>query len=176
MYAGVCVCCLACGAARGGLKSPPRQTDRQVLTGVVPAADLLAGAEHVALFQIDDAVLAELIEHRSGVRVERDEPIAGRDVEHAIVSAAIGPVRDAAARQLSRSDAGAPPSRRLCAHISSPSLPSSATTDRRVPPVVYNTPSIISGVPSSLYSGRGPSMSVLNRQAISSVLQFDALI
>jgi len=49
------------------LKSPPRQTERQVLAGVVPAADLLAGAEHGALFQIDDAVLAERIEHRSGV-------------------------------------------------------------------------------------------------------------
>src|SRR5438067_10248160 len=38
------------------------------------------------------------------------------------------------------------------------------------------TPLIISGVPSSLYSGRGPRLSVLNRHATSSLLKFDALI
>src|SRR5712692_6586357 len=68
------------------------------------------------------------------------------------------------------------PSRRLCAQISSPVLPSSATTDRRVPAVVYSTPLIISGVPSSLYSGRVPRLSVLKRQATSSLLKFEALI
>jgi hypothetical protein len=57
----------------------------------------------------------------------------------------------------------------LCDQISSPVFPSSATTDRLVPPVVYRTPLIAIGVPSSLYSGRGPSMSVLNRHATSSV-------
>src|SRR5579863_8632796 len=34
----------------------------------------------------------------------------------------------------------------------------------------------MSGVPSSLYSGRDPRLSVLKRQAISSLLKFDALI
>src|SRR5437764_10804596 len=32
------------------------------------------------------------------------------------------------------------------------------------------------GVPSSLFSGRGPRLSVLNRQATSSLLKFEALI
>ncbi|PYR62504.1 MAG: hypothetical protein DMF91_06440 [Acidobacteria bacterium] len=64
----------------------------------------------------------------------------------------------------------------LCAQISSPVFASSATTDRRVPPVVYNTPLTIKGVPSSLNSGNGPRLSVLNRQATSSLLKFDASI
>src|SRR6267143_5377300 len=68
------------------------------------------------------------------------------------------------------------PSRRLCVQITSPVFPSSATTDRRVPPVVYSTPLIATGVPSSLYSGRGPRLSVLNRQATSSWLKLVALI
>src|SRR5579864_8987053 len=68
------------------------------------------------------------------------------------------------------------PSRRLYTHISSPVLASSATTDRRVPAVVYSTPLIISGVPSSLYSGRVPRLSVLKRHATSSLLKLDALI
>src|SRR5437773_11278309 len=68
------------------------------------------------------------------------------------------------------------PSRRLCVQITSPVLPSSATTDRRVPPVVYSTPLIATGVPSSLYSGRGPRLSVLNRQETSSELKLLALI
>src|SRR6202040_3765944 len=68
------------------------------------------------------------------------------------------------------------PSRRLCAQISSPVLASSATTDRRVPAVTYSTPLTMSGVPSSLYSGRGPRLSVLKRHATSSLLKLDALI
>src|SRR5207302_8155704 len=59
---------------------------------------------------------------------------------------------------------------------SSPVFASRATTERRVPPVVYTTPLTISGVPSSLYSGRGPRLSVLNRQATSSLLKLAALI
>ena len=38
----------------------------------------------------------------AGLRVERDEPIAGRDVDDALVALAVGPVRDAAARELPR--------------------------------------------------------------------------
>src|SRR5439155_6957543 len=68
------------------------------------------------------------------------------------------------------------PSRRLCAQICSPVFASSATTDRRVPPVVYSTPLTMIGVPSSLYSGNGPRLSVLKRQATSSLLKLDALI
>src|ERR1700680_749284 len=64
----------------------------------------------------------------------------------------------------------------LCTHICSPVFGSSAITDRRVPPVVYNMPFTMSGVPSSLYSGNGPRLSVLKRQATSSLLKFDASI
>src|ERR1700680_1229392 len=68
------------------------------------------------------------------------------------------------------------PSRRLYTHIASPVLASSATTDRRGPAVGYRTPLIISGVPSSLYSGRVPRLSVLKRHATSSLLKLDAVI
>src|SRR5215470_4753670 len=68
------------------------------------------------------------------------------------------------------------PSRKLCDQISSPVFASSGTTDRRVPAVAYRTPLIASGVPSSLYSGRGPRLSVLKRQATSSLLKLEALI
>src|SRR5207237_9133883 len=68
------------------------------------------------------------------------------------------------------------PSRRLWIQSTSPVLASSAMTDRRTPPVAYSTPLIMMGVPSSLYSGRGPRLSVLKRQATSSLLKFDALI
>src|SRR4029450_12403255 len=64
----------------------------------------------------------------------------------------------------------------LNAHINSPVFASSATIDRRVPPVAYNTPLTMIGVPSSLYSGRGPRLSVLNRQAISILLKLVELI
>jgi len=60
--------------------------------------------------------------------------------------------------------------------MSSPVAASIATTARRVPAVVYSTPLTITGVPSSLYSGRGPKLSVLKRQATSSLLKLLALI
>ena len=47
---------------------------------------------------------------------------------------------------------------------------------RREPAVAYSTPLTISGVPSSLNSGRLPMLSVLKRHAISSLLKFEALI
>ena len=68
------------------------------------------------------------------------------------------------------------PSLTLYFHSSSPVAGSSATTDRRVPAVEYITPLTISGVDSRLNSGRGPSVSVLKRQATSSLLKFAALI
>src|SRR5579872_2090683 len=67
------------------------------------------------------------------------------------------------------------PSRMLWAQISSPVFASRAITERRVPAVAYSTPLIMSGVPSSLYSGRGPRLSVLKRQATDSLLKLDAL-
>ena len=62
--------------------------------------DLLAVALHDADLQIHDAVLAEGRDHRAGLGVERDQPVAGGDVEHAVVAAAVGPVGDAAPGQL----------------------------------------------------------------------------
>src|SRR6202030_3796401 len=68
------------------------------------------------------------------------------------------------------------PSCSPCTHSNSPVAASSATTDRRVPAVAYTTPFTMIGVPSSLYSGREPRLSVLNVQATSSLLKLDALI
>ena len=69
--------------------------------------DLLALAGDRAFLQVDDAALAERRDHRAVLGVERDQAVAGRDVEDAIVALAVGPVRDAAARQLARRDRGA---------------------------------------------------------------------
>src|SRR6476469_5734793 len=49
-------------------------------------------------------------------------------------------------------------------------------TDRRVPAVAYTMPLTMIGVPSSLFSGRGPTLSVLKRQATSILLKLLALI
>src|SRR5262252_3634616 len=68
------------------------------------------------------------------------------------------------------------PSFSLCIHSISPVAASSATTARRVPAVEYTTPSTINGVPSKLNSGRGPSASVLNRHATSSLLKLSLVI
>src|SRR5205085_4606792 len=54
--------------------------------------DRLAGAEDHADLQIDDAVLAECLDRLPGLRVERDQTVAGRDVEDAVVAPAAGPV------------------------------------------------------------------------------------
>src|SRR5262249_7642797 len=75
------------------------------LAGLV--VDLLALAEHGAFLQIDDAAFAERLDHRAVLRVERNQAIAGRHVEDALVALAVGPVRDATARQLARRDRGA---------------------------------------------------------------------
>src|SRR4029078_760569 len=68
------------------------------------------------------------------------------------------------------------PSCSECIHSISPVVASSATAAPRVPPVVNRTPFTARGVPSSLNSGRGPRLSVLNRQATSSLLKLAALI
>src|SRR6185295_16221570 len=64
--------------------------------------DLLAFADERALLHVDDAVLAEAGHRHAGLRVERHEAIAGRDVDDALVAFAVGPVREAAAGELSR--------------------------------------------------------------------------
>ena len=69
--------------------------------------DLLALAEDRALLHVDDAAFAERRDHRAGLRVERDQAVAGRHVEDALVAFAVGPVRHAAAGQLARRDRGA---------------------------------------------------------------------
>src|SRR6185295_14999775 len=69
--------------------------------------DLLALAGDRALLQIDDAAFAERLDHRAVPGVERDEPITGGHVEDALVALAVGPVGDAAARELARRDRGA---------------------------------------------------------------------
>ena len=51
--------------------------------------------------QINDAGVAEAGDRAAGLRVQRDQPEPGRDVENALVSS-VGPVRDTAARQLAR--------------------------------------------------------------------------
>src|SRR5439155_6016158 len=61
--------------------------------------DLLPFTEDDAFLQIDDAVLAERPNARARLRVQTDESIAGRHVHDPFV-AAVGPVADAAARQL----------------------------------------------------------------------------
>src|SRR5258705_11791643 len=75
------------------------------LTGL--EIDLLFGAVHDAHFRIHEAVLAEGGDRRAGLRVELRKPVAGRDVDDALVAAAVGPVRQSAARQLPRREAGA---------------------------------------------------------------------
>ena len=55
----------------------------------------------VILLQIDDAVFAETRHRHAGLGVERDQPIAGRDVEDALFFA-VGPVGEAMAGKLPR--------------------------------------------------------------------------
>ncbi len=55
----------------------------------------------VVLLQIDNAILAEARDRNAGLCIERDEPVAGRDVENPFLTA-IGPVREAASRELAR--------------------------------------------------------------------------
>src|ERR1700744_5319447 len=66
--------------------------------------DLLAGSIDHPDFHIHHSVFAEARDHGSCVRVERNEPVAGGDVDNPIVTAAITPVSKAAARKLPRRD------------------------------------------------------------------------
>jgi hypothetical protein len=60
----------------------------------------------VVLLEIDDTAGAEALHGRSCARVERDELIARRHVDHARVVAAL-PVCEPAARELARRDLAA---------------------------------------------------------------------
>src|SRR5207253_11319787 len=71
--------------------------------------DLLAVARRHPDLQIDDAVLAEGLDRRSGFGAELDETISGRDVNDPIVPSAVSPVRQAATRKLAWRDRGAEP-------------------------------------------------------------------
>src|SRR5205814_10216992 len=59
--------------------------------------DLVALTREHSGLQIDDTGLAERRDDGAVLRVQFDEAVAGRDVDHAVVAAAVGPVRDAAA-------------------------------------------------------------------------------
>ena len=55
----------------------------------------------VVLTQVHDAVVAEVLDRRPGVRVERDQPVARRDI-HNPLAPPIAPVREPSPRKLSR--------------------------------------------------------------------------
>ncbi len=56
----------------------------------------------IGRLQIDDAVDAEAGDRHAGLGVERHHPVARRHVNNAFVIPAVGPVRQAAARELTR--------------------------------------------------------------------------
>ena len=70
--------------------------------------DLLAFSFHDAELQVEDAALAERRHQRAGSGVQLDHLIAGRDVDHALIALAVGPIRDPATRELPRRNRGAP--------------------------------------------------------------------
>ena len=126
----------------------------------------------VVQLQIDDAVVAETSRRAPGLRVERDQAIAGSDVEDSRL-VAVGPVGEAAS--------GQPPRRGVAARAFvlavHPQHLAGGGVERhdRAPRArggEYSTPPTISGVDWKLNSGRGPSGSVLKRQATSSLLKF----
>src|SRR5262245_5013200 len=69
--------------------------------------DRLPVAVHCAGLQVDDAVIAERTDRCAVLGVQLDQPVAGRDVQNAFVAAAVGPVGEAATRQLTRRKTGA---------------------------------------------------------------------
>src|SRR5262249_1540326 len=69
--------------------------------------DLLALADDGADFHVDDAVLAEGLDGLTGLGVQRDQAVAGRHEQDAVVALAVGPVRQAATGELPRRRDGA---------------------------------------------------------------------
>jgi hypothetical protein len=67
-------------------------------------ADLAVDQIHVLVvleLQIDRAVLAEALDRIAGLRIEREQPVARRDIEDAFLSA-VAPVRQPASGELAR--------------------------------------------------------------------------
>ena len=86
--------------------------------------------------QVDHALIAEAVDRLAGLGVQFDQPVAGGDIENALIAIAVGPVGNAAAGKLARRGGGA----RAFLHAMDPSQfagpASSATTARREPAVV----------------------------------------
>ena len=59
--------------------------------------DLLVVALDDANLQINDAILAERVDHRAVLGVQRNEPVTCRDVQDAVVAFAVRPVCDTTA-------------------------------------------------------------------------------
>ena len=60
--------------------------------------DLLVVALDGANLQINDAVFAERVDHRAVLRVQRNEPVTRRDVQHSVVDLAVRPIGDTSPR------------------------------------------------------------------------------
>src|SRR5687768_3078999 len=71
--------------------------------------DLLVGALDDANLQVDDAIRTKGRNHRSRLRVQRDEAVSSGDIKDAFLALSVGPVGDAAARELPGRVGGAPP-------------------------------------------------------------------
>ena len=84
----------AAGAVRGADEDDVSGDDGRAVPGDIGGdrIELLV----VVLLQIDDPLLAESRQRRTGLRVEADELVADGHVENPIVAAAVGPVADAA--------------------------------------------------------------------------------
>ena len=57
--------------------------------------DLFVVAFHGSNLQVDDAIFAERADDRAILRIQRDEPVTRRDVQHAVVTFPVAPVSDA---------------------------------------------------------------------------------
>ena len=125
--------------------------------------------------QIDDAILPEAWHRHAGLRIERDEPVAGRHVQDPLLLA-VAPVREPASRQSPRGRGAA---RALVLGMHPQQLAGGGVERHDGPPVPaveYSTPFTISGVDSRLNSGRGPRLSVLNRHATWRLLKLSRVI
>ena len=114
--------------------------------------------------------------YAAGVGVQFDQPIAGADEDHALVASPVGPIRYPASGQLARGDRGAIAFTEAIRPIHFAGLTVQRDDGSARATVVYSVPLISNGVPSNLYSGRGPRLSVLKRHATSSLLKLEALI
>ena len=126
----------------------------------------------VVQLQVDNAVAAEARRGHARLGIERDETIAGRHVQDALL-AAVGPVGETAARQLARRRRAA---RAFLLAVHPELLAGCRGRARRrrggCRPSRRGRRWPSAASPSYWYSGRGPRLSVLNRQATSSLLKF----